>query len=74
MEITVYRQTVNEILNTETKIKCPLDISIIPNTMGINLRSVTSVEWAQQEDGQLLLLTIHFRPDNLTNKIGEKNV
>lgn len=46
----------------ENKVYCPLDISVIPNTMGINLVSVDSVEWEKQDDGQLKKLTINFIP------------
>jgi hypothetical protein len=31
--------------------------------MGINLCSVDSIAWAQQEDGQLVSLTILFTPE-----------
>ena len=41
----------------------PLPLSVIPNYMGINLCSVDSVSWVEQEaDGQLVSLTIHFSP------------
>lgn len=46
----------------ENKVYCPLDISVIPNIMGINLVSVDSVEWEKQDDGQLKKLTINFIP------------
>lgn len=41
----------------------PLPLSVIPNYMGINLCSVESVSWTEQEDGQLVSLTINFIPD-----------
>ena len=41
---------------------CPLPLSVIPNYMGINLCSVDSVSWVEQDDGQLVSLTIHFIP------------
>jgi len=41
----------------------PLPLSVIPNYMGINLCSVESVSWTEQEDGQLVSLTIHFIPE-----------
>lgn len=47
----------------ETK-ECPLDLSVIPNMMGINLCSVDSVTWTRQDDGQLVNLTINFIPAN----------
>lgn len=43
----------------------PLPLSVIPNFMGINLCSVDSVSWTEQEeDSQLVSLTIHFIPFN----------
>lgn len=42
----------------------PLPLSVIPNYMGINLCSVDSISWTEQEDGQLVSLTIHFIPEN----------
>lgn len=41
---------------------CPLDLTTIPNYMGINLVSVEGVTWTKQDDGQLVSLTIHFIP------------
>ena len=41
----------------------PLPLEIIPNNMGINLCSVEGLSWTQQEDGQLVNLTIHFIPE-----------
>jgi hypothetical protein len=40
----------------------PLPLSAIPNHMGINLCSVEAMTWTQQDDGQLVSLTIHFLP------------
>ena len=40
----------------------PLPLSVIPNHMGINLCSVEAMTWTQQDDGQLVSLTIHFLP------------
>jgi len=40
----------------------PLPIDAIPNQMGINLCSVHGMSLTQQEDGQLVTLTIHFIP------------
>jgi hypothetical protein len=40
----------------------PLPLSVIPNYMGINLCSVDSISWVEQEDSQLVSLTIHFIP------------
>lgn len=53
-------KSVTEIIETVTD--CPLDLSIIPNTMGINLCSVEAITWTKQEDDQLVSLTIHFIP------------
>ena len=40
----------------------PLPLDIIPNFMGINLVSVDSITWTEQDDGQLVNLTINFIP------------
>jgi len=50
----------------EKKIDCPLNISVIPNYMGINLCSVEAISWKRQSDGQLVDLTIHFIPAEKT--------
>lgn len=42
--------------------RCPIDINIIPNTMGINLCCVENISWTRTKDGQLLRLTIRFIP------------
>lgn len=42
---------------------CPIPLSIIPNSMGINLASVHSISWSEQDDGQLVSLTINFLPE-----------
>jgi hypothetical protein len=41
----------------------PLDPSVIPNHMGINLCSVEGMSWTRQADRQLVSLTIHFEPN-----------
>jgi len=41
----------------------PLDPSVIPNYMGINLCSVEGMSWTRQNDGQVVSLTIHFIPN-----------
>ena len=41
----------------------PLPMSVIPNYMGINLCSVDSESWVEQDDGQLVSLTLHFIPE-----------
>ncbi len=45
------------------EVNCPLPLSVIPNHMGINLCSVESIQWVEQEDGQLSSLTINFIPE-----------
>ena len=50
----------------ENNIEVPLDISVIPNNMGINLASVEGMSWTRQDDGQLVSLTIHFIPASIT--------
>ena len=47
----------------EHKVKSPIDISVIPNYMGINLCSVDSISLTRLPDGQLVDLTINFLPD-----------
>lgn len=41
----------------------PLPLEVIPNYMGINLVSVDRLAWSEQDDGQLIDLTIHFKPE-----------
>jgi len=52
--------TIDELVKDREK--SPLDISVIPNYMGINLVSVEGISWTKQADGQLVSLTIHFMP------------
>lgn len=52
-------KTIEELLQTN---ESPLNLSLIPNTMGINLSSVESITWTRQNDGQLVNLTINFIP------------
>ncbi len=54
-------RTVEEILNGAD---CPLPLEVIPNQLGINLCAVSGVSWTEQEDGQLVCVTIHFLPSN----------
>ena len=58
----VYRQirTIAELLEAGEDAPIPLDV--FPNQMGINLCSVKEVEWVEQEDGQLVELTVRFIP------------
>lgn len=58
-------KTVDEII--ENGEDCPLQLSVIPNNMGINLCSVENVEWEKQEDGQLISLKINFKPEDIVD-------
>lgn len=58
---TVYK-TVEELM--EDGEKSPLPLGVIPNNMGINLVSVEGISWQRQDDGQLVNLTIYFKPEN----------
>jgi hypothetical protein len=57
-----FTRKVSELI--EAKVDPPLPLSVIPNYMGINLCSVDSVSWTEQDDGQLVSLTITFIPSN----------
>lgn len=52
--------TIDDIINK--KVACPIDIAIIPNTMGINLCNVEGISWTIQKDNQMISLTLHFLP------------
>ncbi|MDA1378708.1 hypothetical protein PCI56_01110 [Plesiomonas shigelloides subsp. oncorhynchi] len=52
-------ETVESIINGAN---CPLPLDVIPNHMGINLCNVESIEWVEQDDGQLVELKINFIP------------
>jgi hypothetical protein len=56
--------SVDDLIKEENKELSPLPISVIPNYMGINLVSVEGLSWTKQQDGQLVDLTIHFKPEN----------
>ena len=56
--------SIDELVKEENKDLSPLPISVIPNDMGINLVSVSGLSWTKQEDGQLIDLKIHFKPEN----------
>lgn len=63
----LYYKTIKEIIDNNLKKEdweCPIDISIIPNQMGINLCSVNSIIWQRLDDGQLTYLTINFIPES----------
>jgi hypothetical protein len=55
--------SVREIVeNAESARDCPLDLTIIPNYMGINLVNVLGISWTRRDDGQLSTVTICFLP------------
>ena len=56
---TITKTVTDMIANNED---APLPMDVIPNNMGINLCSVEAMTWTQQDDGQLVSLTIHFLP------------
>lgn len=58
-----YKKLVDDIIKNDDY--CPLPLDIIPNRMGINLCSVDTIEWEEQDDGQLIALKINFSPNNL---------
>jgi hypothetical protein len=60
---------VEEVVNNNSY--CPIPLDVLPDKMGINLVSVDSVEWTEQNDGQLVDLTIKFNPT--TNEIENSN-
>lgn len=62
--------TTQEVLDAERlgRKGCPLDPAVIPNYMGINLCSVQGFSWTEQDDGQLVQLSIHFIPDPKRSK------
>ena len=41
----------------------PLPLEVIPNKLWINLCNVNSLTWTEQDDGQLVSLTIDFLPN-----------
>jgi hypothetical protein len=64
-------KTVTEIIADKDNCNCPLELSVIPNYMGINLCSVEAVSWQKQSDGQLTQLTIYFTPAEKDTPITE---
>lgn len=64
LKIIFMNQTMNvEIRSIEEIINgayCPIPIEVIPNNMGINLASVSTISWIEDE-GQLLRVTIDFK-------------
>lgn len=56
-------KSIDDIIDNNAE--CPLDVSIIPNNMGINLSAVDKISWQKMADGQLSNLSIYFKtPDN----------
>lgn len=53
-------KNISELLDTN---ESPIPLEVIPNSMGINLCSVEAITWTKQNDGQLVSLTIHFKPE-----------
>jgi hypothetical protein len=61
MDLNKFSVSVEDVINGK---QCPLPLEVIPNNMGINLVSVDSISWTEQEDGQLVTLQINFIPEN----------
>lgn len=61
MDLNKFSVSVEDVINGK---HCPLPLEVIPNNMGINLVSVDSISWTEQEDGQLVTLQINFIPEN----------
>ncbi len=55
-----YLKKIEDLVNNNEE--NPLPLEVIPNNMGINLCSVDSIGWQEQDDGQLTNLTIYFIP------------
>jgi hypothetical protein len=55
-----FEKTVAELIQSGNS---PLPLHVIPNYMGINLCCVHSLHWFEQDDGQLISLTIRFIPE-----------
>jgi len=58
-----FHKPIAELLTPEGQEQCPLTLSVIPNYMGINLCAVEAITWQEQDDGQLISLTIEFIPE-----------
>lgn len=58
-----YKKVKDVVENVQNEPSTPLPLEVIPNYMGINLCSVDSITWQEQDDGQLVNLTIHFLPE-----------
>ncbi|HPR92319.1 MAG TPA: hypothetical protein PLR64_03660 [Candidatus Dojkabacteria bacterium] len=55
-------KSISEII--DQNIDCPIPIRVIPDNMGINLVAVDSICWQRQDDGQLVSITIYFKPES----------
>ena len=58
-----YKKVKDVVENVHDEPSPPLPLEVIPNHMGINLCSVDAITWQEQDDGQLVNLTIHFLPE-----------
>jgi len=61
MDLNKFSVSVEDVIKGK---QCPIPLEVIPNNMGINLVSVDSISWTEQEDGQLVALQINFIPEN----------
>ena len=60
-------RTIDDIIINEDGPKPPIDIAYFPNNMGINLCCVEGIAWSELEDGQILNMTVYFKP-NITGE------
>lgn len=60
----------DNIIEDEKELDPPIDLEYFPNKMGINLNSVKSEKWVEQDDGQLKKVEIEFDP--ATKKVNEE--
>lgn len=51
-----------DIIEDEEELEPPISLDYFPNNMGINLSSVKSEKWTEQDDGQLKKIEIEFDP------------
>ena len=61
-QMTTNKVTIEDVVTNDAY--CPIPVDVFPNLMGINLVSVDSVEWIEQEDEQIVSITINFIPNN----------
>ena len=55
-------QNNENIIEDEKELDPPINLEYFPNNMGINLSSVKSEKWIEQDDGQLKKIEIEFDP------------